>query len=283
MDAIKEIAEPFRGKSRKRKPPRTTKKDLLCVYPMGDPHIGMFAWAKETGADFDLSIAEMQLVEATRQLVSLAPPAETGMVINLGDMVHADNYDNNTAAGTRLDVDTRWPKVVGVALKIMRLLVDLALTKHRKVIVVSKAGNHDKHTGMLIAIALAMYYENNPRVEVDTSPDVFSYRRFGKNLIGVTHGNTVKPADLPNVMACDRANDWGETKHRYWYTGHVHHESRKEYAGCIVETFRTLAPRDAWHHASGYRSGQDMKLHVLHAEHGRVNEHTVGISQIWGR
>lgn len=200
LDAIQGIAEPFKGKSRKVRVPRTTQKDLLAVYPMGDPHIGMFAWAKETGQDFDLGIAERNLVDAADHLIELAPPAHAGMVMNLGDMVHADGKSNTTSAGTRLDVDTRWAKVVGVAIRTMRRLIDRALLKHRVVHVISKPGNHDEHTGLLLAMCLAMYYENNPRVQVDTTPDVFSYHRHGKCLIGVTHGNTVKPWDLPGKI-----------------------------------------------------------------------------------
>ena len=48
------------------------------------------------------------------------------------------------------------------------------------------------------------------------------WHRFGKNLIGVTHGDTVKAQQLGPVMACDRPEDWGETAYRFWYTGHVH-------------------------------------------------------------
>ena len=81
-------------------------------------------------------------------------------------------------------------------------------------------------------------------------------------------------------MATDRASDWGETRFRYWLTGHVHHMSGKEYPGCIVETFRTLAPRDAHAHAAGYRSDRDMQMLVHHKKHGRINRHTVGIEQL---
>ncbi len=282
LDAVQRIAEPFDGKSRKAKAPRSTTEELLCVYPMGDPHIGMFAWAKEAGQDFDLNIAERHLVDAVDHLVSLAPAAHTALVINLGDLIHADTKHNTTTAGTTLDVDTRWAKVVGVAIRAMRRCIDLALQKHRVVHVISVPGNHDEHTGLVLALCLEMYYRNQKgRVIVDTSPSPFRYHRFGDCLIGVSHGNATKPERLPGIMACDRKEDWGATKHRYWYCGHVHHDSVKEYPGCIVETFRTLAPSDAWHHASGYRSGQDMKLDVLHEKYGRVNRSVVGISRIW--
>jgi len=38
--------------------PEHTDADLLALYPMGDPHFGMLSWAKETGENFDLNIAE---------------------------------------------------------------------------------------------------------------------------------------------------------------------------------------------------------------------------------
>lgn len=256
--------------------------DLLCVYPMGDPHLGMYAWAEETGNDFDLDIAERNLVAAVDHLVALAPPAKHALIINLGDFFHADNSSNQTLRSHHaLDVDTRWAKVLRVGIRTMRRCIDRALDKHETVRVVCEIGNHDDHSSIMLALALSQYYEREPRVEIDTSPAKFHWHRFGKCLIGVTHGDTVKAKDLPGVMACDRAQDWGETLHRYWYCGHVHHDSMKEYPGVTIETFRTLAPGDAWHRAAGYRSGQDMKLDVLHREHGRVNRHVVGIRQLW--
>jgi hypothetical protein len=92
-----------------------------------------------------------------------------------------------------------------------------------------------------------------------------------------------KPDRLPGVMASDRAEDWGQTKHRRFYCGHVHHKSVKEYPGVTVETLGTLAPRDAWAAASGYRSEQDLQLDVWHRRWGLVNRHVVGIRQLWNK
>ncbi len=127
---------------------------------------------------------------------------------------------------------------------------------------------------------MQQFYEREPRVTIDISPAKFHWYRFGKVLIGSTHTDTVKKKDLGGVMACDRAKDWGETLHRYFYTGHVHHDSAIELPGVLVESFRTLAARDAWHGAAGYRSGQDMKVDILHREFGRICRHVVGIHQL---
>lgn len=255
--------------------------DLMMVYPMGDPHIGMYAWAEETGANFDLEVAETNLVAATQRLVHSAPPAETALIVNLGDFFHADNKENKTMrSGNVLDVDTRWAKVLRIGVRTMRTCIESALRKHQQVEVINEIGNHDEHTSQALTLALAMLYEKNPRVTFDQSPAKFHYRRFHKVLLGVTHGDTVKPTDLAGIMATDRPEDWGNTKHRYWLTGHVHHQRVFELLGCTAESFRTLAGPDAWTAASGYRSGRDMQAIAMHREHGEIERHRVDLGML---
>ncbi|MEK9723559.1 MAG: LysR family transcriptional regulator [Rhodospirillaceae bacterium] len=258
--------------------------DRVTVYPMGDPHVGMYSWHEETGHDFDLGIAERNLSRAVDHLVALAPPTEHAVVINLGDMLHADNQAGVTArSGHALDVDSRWQRVMVTAIRIMHRTIDRALSKHQHVSVFNAIGNHDDLSSLMLALALAERYRDDPRVTVDTSPNVFRFHRFGDNLIGVTHGNGLKIDQLPGIMAHDVPKLWGETRHRFWYVGHVHHTQVKEVPGCTVESFRTLAPRDAWHNAKGYRSGRDMVCDVLHRKWGRVLRHTVGIDMLEGQ
>jgi hypothetical protein len=283
MDAAQDFAEPFQNLSTFVPEPAKGEyeKDLMSVYPMGDPHFGMYAWAMECGDDFNLEICERTLVNAVDRLVSLSPPSEQALILNLGDFFHADNMQNMTArSGHVLDVDTRWPKVLQLGLRAIRRCIDRALEKHRIVHVINEIGNHDDHSSMFLSVFLEGYYRNNPRVQINTSPSTFHWLRHGKCFIGVTHGHNTKPQQLGQIMATDRPKDWGETRHRYWYTGHVHHDSLKEYHGCTVETFRTLAAKDAWHSAKGYRSLRDMKCDVLHKEHGKQVRFTVTIDQV---
>lgn len=282
LDAMSHIADAWFQVADPAPRPAKTDDELLCVYPMGDPHVGMFAWAEETGGDdFDLKIAEENMVQAVDTLVAGAPPASRALIIDLGDFFHGDNSENRTArSGNSLDIDTRWAKVIRVGVRAARRCIDRALERHASVDMWCVGGNHDDHSAVMLATCLAQFYEREPRVKIHPTAGAFHYMRFGLNLIGSTHGHTVKLDKLGPIMATDRARDWGETEHRYWYTGHVHHDSLKEFPGVIVETFRTLAPRDAWHAASGYRSGQDMKVDVLHKEDGRITRNTVGIRAI---
>lgn len=249
--------------------------DLLTAYPIGDPHIGMRAWRDECGEDWDLSIAERVHCEAMASLVEASPNTEQALIVNLGDLFHYDSMAPVTPrSGNMLDADGRFPKMVHVGIKIMRQCIESALAKHGRVHVINAVGNHDETGAVFLAAALWHIYELEPRVTVDTSPAVFNYYRFGKVLIGVHHGHTCKPDKLPGVMAADRAEDWGQTRHRYWWMGHIHHVSVKEYPGVIVESFGTLASRDAYASAGGWRSREAMQSILLHREHGEVGRQT---------
>lgn len=255
--------------------------DQLAVYTIGDAHIGMYSWDKETGEDFDLNIAKNNLKKITKKLIKSTPKTETALIVDVGDFFHADNQLNETSASkAKLDVDTRWAKVIKSGLKTMVYLVQEVLKKHEKVIVKNAVGNHNEHTAMFIALYLDSYFRNEPRVTIDDSPNTFWYYKFGKNLIGVTHGHRVKPNQLGEIMSYDCADIWSDTKHRYWYTGHIHHDTVKEFRVCKVESFRTLAPKDAWHNSSGYRSGRDMKSIILDKKLGEVQRITCSIDSI---
>jgi hypothetical protein len=279
--AIAEMVDPIRGTSEPVAAPQHSNDDLMCAIPIGDAHVGLYTWAVETGEDFNLEIAERNMFAAVDHLIDMAPPAATLLLCNLGDFLHGDDSTNRTAkSGHALDIDTRWSKVIGVAIRVKRRCIDRGLQKFGRVINWDVEGNHDPTSSVMLRHVMQALYEKEPRVTVDMTPGKFHYLRFGSNLIGATHGDTVKLPELAGIMACDRPQDWGETKYRHWYSGHVHHSRLQEYPGVIVESFRTLAPKDSWHAGQGYRSGRDLTLDVFHKRWGRINRHIVGIEQV---
>jgi hypothetical protein len=264
---------------------RTGLADSLSSYMIGDAHFGAYAWAAETGGeDFDTSIASADLRAAIDLLVAGAPDSETGYLVDVGDYLHADNRSNMTpASGNLLDVDTRYQRVIRVAVDAMRYCIGRMLQKHRKVKVFITPGNHNPDSAGWMALVIAAYYSNEPRVEVETSPAKFFYQRFGRNLIGITHGDKIKLEELPSIMAHDRPEDWGQTEHRYWWTGHIHHTKHQEYRGCTVEAFNTLAAGDAWHAASGYRAKRQMQRIDIDRTHGIYSRSIASVGMIRAR
>ncbi len=255
--------------------------DLLTVYPLGDPHVGMLAWAPEVGESFDLRIAQRELCECMRLLVARAPNSEECIVTNLGDFWHAqDDRQATPKSGNKLDVDGRAGKVGQVGLAIMRTLIDTALTKHLRVRVRNLPGNHDPHSAFWLPEVMRATYANEPRVTVEDAFNPYQFDVWGRCLLGWAHGDGAKIEALGEIMATDASELWGAAAFRYWNTGHVHHLQEKELRGCVVNTHRTLAGRDAWHHHSGYRSGRSLKAVVYHKDWGVDSSWVVGVERV---
>lgn len=263
------------------KPKKAQDPELLAVYPLGDPHIGMLAWAAESGENFDLKIAQKLYLAGMADLIHRGPEAKHCLVLNLGDLVHFDNDSQHTTKGQhRLDVDGRSARVLETVMHIFFAIVEMALEKHERVTVDCVAGNHDQHTSIMVSIALRSHFRDNPRVNVLLDPKARHYHRFGQVLIGTTHGDKGRINELPMVMAEERAADWGSTKHRYWLHGHIHHVQRKEIGGCVIEAFRTLAPRDSWHTGQGYTAGRDTHRIVYHSKYGEISREVCNVDRL---
>jgi hypothetical protein len=188
-------------------------------------------------------------------------------------------------SGHKVDADGRPSKMIQVGFRIMRQMIDSALMVHNIVHVKVLPGNHDDLGSIFLRVALLHIYEGNPRVVIDQSPNVFQYFDWGKNLIGIHHGDKCKMASLPMVMAADQPELWGQTLFRHWYIGHFHNDSThvfsgKDLQGCKVETFRTIVGKEGYAHEAGYRSPQDGKAIVLHKEYGEIERYTVNIDQV---
>jgi hypothetical protein len=280
IEALKKTFDEYKGHAKLVAPPKHANKDLLTVYPIGDYHLGMYAWKDETGEDWDLDIAERTLRGTMADLVSSAAPSETGLVLSLGDFFHTDDSTNRTpASGHALDVDTRRAKVLQVGVKLLIDCVEMALAKHKKVIVRCLAGNHDPATTPALNIALWAFFHGNKRVHVDCSPSKFFYYQFGRVLIGATHGDKCRMPEFPGVMAANEPDKWGATRFRYGYFGHIHHKEirGKEINGVICESFQILAPGDEWHYSMGYGAGRSMQAITHHCETGEKFRHIVSI------
>ncbi len=299
-EAMEAAAANWEGTAKRVPPPERTDEDIMVVYPIGDPHIGLYAWAAETGdRDTDLQDGIDVLYNAVDNLVERAPPAKKAVIASVGDLLHADNMSNQTArSGHALDVDTRFHKVYLAAVDMLIRLIQRALEKHDEVEFISAAGNHDDHSAFTLAVAVDKFFKGasqaakayslpdktldengNTRfhvnmkafqqpVQTQLEAGRFHYVRFGANLIGVTHGDTVKPQKLQALMAADQRQNWGEVENCHWYIGHRHHDELKEFEGCIVETIGTLAARDSYAASHGFRSRQSMRCDVWHIEDG---------------
>lgn len=259
-------------------PSGTTEDDLLSVYPIADQHLGLLAWGRETGEAYDIKIGAGRLRECTQRLVAQSPASTSALILNLGDWQHTDDGRNVTPGhGNALDVDSRYFKIVEAGVDLMVDIIELALQKHAKVLVRNLPGNHDPHAHVALTMGLRGHYRNHPRVEIIVEPSDFFYYRFGKVLIGATHGHKLRPPKMVMDMAVTRRDDWAAADYRYFYFGHIHHETALETGDVRCESFQTVASKDAYASSHGYTAGRSLTSITHHKRDGEIGRHRVNI------
>lgn len=252
-------------------PPAQVDADLLTLYPLADVHIGMMAWAREAGEDYDTSLACERVRDWVGQCVASAPMAHTAVILGVGDLLHADDQRNVTPRSKhQLDVDTRHFKTIDVTIAALASCVDVALTKHQHIILRILPGNHDTHSHLAVLFALAERYRENPRVEVQKEPSEFFAYEFGTVMLSAHHGDKAKAERMVLFLADEYPELWGRTRHRFLFTGHLHHHKSQDIGGVQWEQLRAVTPRDAYAASHAYSARAQMQAITYHRDRGEI-------------
>lgn len=255
--------------------------DLLNLYVLTDYHLGMFSWHEETGADWDMKIAEQTLNDWVDAAVASSPNAKTAILANVGDLIHFDGYDAVTPASRHiLDADTRFQKLIRVAIRMIRSYIAKLLAKYDNVHVIMADANHDPASEAWLREMFAVFYENEPRVTVDTTADTYYCYEHGLTSLFFHHGHKRKPANIDTVFAAKFREVFGRTKYSYAHMGHLHSIDVKETNLMLVEQHRTLAAPDAYASRGGWISGRDAKVITYHKDYGKVAESVISIDML---
>lgn len=249
---------------------------LLNQYTFTDYHMGMLAWWREGGADWDLQIAENVLWRSFMNMMMAAPAARVGFLAQIGDFLHTDGMVPITPAhGNVLDADSRFQKIVQVTIRVLRRIVNYMLTKHEEVVVLNAEGNHDPTSSIWLQQLFAALYENEPRCKIIDSPLPYYAHQHGKTMIGFHHGHLSKLETLPSLFAAQFSEMWGATTKRYVHTGHRHHSHEKEHPGILVIQHPTLASRDAYAARGGWYAERAAQCFTYHKDFGQIARNIV--------
>jgi len=251
--------------------PKDTKEDLLNCFVITDYHVGMLAWHKEGGADWDVKIAEDTLMSCFQHLIDNSPKAKTAVIAQLGDFMHFDGLEAVTPMhGHNLDADSRFGKLVGIAIKLLRNIIDMALLHHEKVHIIMAEGNHDLASSVWLRKIFGVLYEKEPRVTVDDSELPYYAHQHGKTMLAFHHGHMKKPESFPLYFATSYPEMWGTTEYRYAHAGHRHHKHEKEHSGMLVTQHNTLSAPDAYAARGGWHAQRQAKVTTYSAKFGQV-------------
>lgn len=256
--------------------PAPSDSKLCNLFTITDAHVGALCWHQEGGDDWDLGIAEETLVGAFSHMIASAPRARVAIVNQLGDFLHTDgNKAVTPTSGHLLDADGRFRKMIGVAIRVLRRIVDMALATHDEVRVLLCEGNHDEVSSIWLQTMFAALYENEPRITIDQSALPYYAFRHGKTMLAFHHGHMKKNGGLPLYFATAFPEMWGTTTKRYAHCGHRHHVEEKEHSGMKVIQHSTLAARDAYAARGGWTTERQAVAITYHEEHGEVARATV--------
>lgn len=276
--------------------------NLVNTMVLSDCHIGGLSWQPETGADWDLRIAEEMLVDAFRVMIEESPAAETCFISLLGDWLHYDLPDPlTTLSGNILSSDGRRDKMIDVAIRVAKNIVLSALALYPKVVLLIAEGNHDIVSAIWLRKLFAERFGDEPRLTVVQSPLPFYSWQFGDVFLGFHHGHmkavgnkknvAVKSAEaLTAIFADEFAKEWGSSTKRYIHTGHLHTKIELEPRGAQVIQHPTLASRDDYAARHGWASLRNALCHTYHDRFGERHReiispeliaHLKGIDRAW--
>jgi hypothetical protein len=259
------------------KTPNVSNSNLCNLVVFTDYHIGQLSYGRETlTGDWDLEIAEKLLVSSFLQMIYSAPKAETLVLCLQGDTLDIDSIVPVTPThGNILDVDGRFAKIITVAIRVIRQLIDCGLKTHKKVHLIICQGNHDESLSIVLQHMFAALYEKEPRLTVNDALLPFYVYQHGKTMLAFHHGHKVHNENLPLLFASQYPKMWGETTKRYSHCGHRHHVDEKEYAGMTVIQHPTLSARNAYAARGGWISERAANIITYHKEYGQVARNTI--------
>jgi hypothetical protein len=256
--------------------PSASLANLCSLYTLTDGHVGMLAWHREGGQDWDLQIAEDTIVGCFAEAIKQAPDSALAIFNQLGDLLHYDSLTAMTpTSGHILDADGRFTKMVESAVRIIRRIVAMLLAKHAKVHVIMAEGNHDMASSVWLRTMMKALYEDEPRITVDDSALPYYAYQWGNVMLGFSHSHLKKFEGLVNLMAAQFPVMWGATKKRYCHTGDKHHAREKDSDGMHMIQHPTLAARDAYAARGGWHSERNMSVITYHKNFGQVGRVTV--------
>ena len=165
---------------------------LLVINP-ADIHIGKYASALETGEEYDCETAVMRVLEGVQGLIKKAEGFDIDKVLFCigNDILHTDNVMSSTTKGTFQDTDGKWWEHYEIALMLYVKCVEM-LREIAPVDVLHSMSNHDYQSGFHLAHTLKSWFRKAEDVRFDVSVSARKYYQYGKNLIGLEHGDGAK-------------------------------------------------------------------------------------------
>ena len=266
-DLISEMQQ-YAPKYPKIKYPKHKNGHCFVVDP-ADIHLGKLCDAFETGDTYNNEIVIQRVKEGVLGLIEKAKGFNIDEVVLIvgNDIMHTDTPRRTTTSGTPQDTDGMWYSNFKLAKELYIWTIE-TLIQVGKLKVIFNPSNHDWMTGFFLIDSIYSWFKN-AQIEWDIDMQHRKYHVYGNSLIGTSHGDGAKMANLPLLMATE-SKDWSSAKFRYIYMHHLHHKHSKEQIGVTIEGLRSPSGTDGWHHRNGYIATKAVEAFIHSKENGQV-------------
>lgn len=251
---------------------KQTSQPYAVIVSPTDFHFGKYA-PGYTGDPYNRDVCRKRLMGVSKNLMARISKRGKPQKIILalgGDGLHIDNQQKTTTRGTPQSCDGEPAELAWGWVELCRDYVDL-LRRVAPVQLLVIPGNHDQYTSVLLRAAMKGWFSRSRDVEVLESFSSRQYIVYGNSLLTFLHGDVGTPKDWPAIIAGEQAVEWGKTKHKFIFCGHLHTERDfPTFGNVVVYRMPSLAGTDAWHHSKGYKSRASLVAYLCDSKRGVI-------------
>ena len=239
--------------------------DCCNLLPLADLHCG---------GEYGNPEYEAKLIQLIDRIVSRLPPAEKAVVVELGDLLDANDHKGVTpASGNNCDVvrDDHFGQMK-MAIRVMKHAIHRLAETHAEVEVHMMRGNHDETSFMGVLLALGAFFKDSPHVNIIETVDDYRVIEWGGCAVFPNHGDRAKWEALRDVWVADFPDEWAKAKVcRLIWTAHFHSLKSQVLAGVTCTGHRSTAKGNRYVHLNGWRSKRGICAVTLHKTEGEVD------------
>lgn len=185
-----------------------------------------------------------------------------------GDLINMDTFAGTTTSGTPVDNGMTAVEAYMQAYNCLAWSIGYLTRYVKELHVVYIPGNHDRLSSFHIAHALSKSI-SSPNIIWDVDYAERKVVTYGNNFFGFEHGD-VKTNNSLLLYATENPEQWGKTKHRTLYTGHLHTKKRIEYitadenTGFAIKILPSLSRTDYWHYHNKFVGNKRSGIIEIH-------------------
>jgi hypothetical protein len=285
--AVESIIARLKEHAPQYKPPKALRPsgEYLLIPAIFDAHMNK----RSIDGLYTVQQAKQDFIDASEALaartMALGYRIDRIMIPAGNDALHADNLHGTTTKGTPLELAGAQGYAIAALCEAYTHLIERMATI-APVDVIMVPGNHDRYSTHWLGQVLAAQFSRHPHVSVDATCPERSYYQYGRNLIGLTHGDGAKPDKLYSLMTSEAKALFYVTDYQEVLVGNFHvnkrmrHYVTEEY-GMNVSVFPALCPADQWHSFMGFVGNKRAATaKMYHREHGPAAEIPVFVDEL---